>query len=52
MEAMSALFSGVVDLFKVEFTLFGVTFSLWEVFLFTIAASITLWILKELFLSD
>lgn len=44
MEDMSALFSGVVNLFKVEITLYKVTFSLWEVFLFVIAASITIWI--------
>lgn len=52
MEVINALFSGVVDLFKVDFTLFGVSLSLWQVFLFSIAASITIWIIKELFLND
>lgn len=52
METMSVLFSSVVGLFKVDFTLLGVTFSFWEVFLFSIAASITIWILRELFLND
>lgn len=49
---MKSLFDCVVDLFKIEFTLFGVTFSFWQVFLFSIAASITIWIIRELFLSD
>lgn len=52
MEIVNALFLGVVGLFKTEFTLFGVTLSLWQVFLFNIAASIVIWVLKELFLSD
>ena len=49
---MKSLFDCVVGLFKIEFTLFGVTFSFWQVFLFIIAASITIWIVRELFLSD
>lgn len=52
MESVSALFTGVVALFKIEFSLFGVSLSLWQIFLFSIAASITIWVLKELFLGD
>lgn len=49
---IESIFFCVVDLFKIGFTLFGVSLSLWQVFLFNIAAGITIWVLKELFLSD
>ena len=37
---------------KVEFTLYGFTFSLWQVFLFDIAAGIVAFVLREVFLGD
>ena len=39
----------VVELFSIEFTIYGFTFSLWQVFLFDIAASIVIWVLVEVF---
>lgn len=47
---VGALFSAVVELFKIEFTIYGFTFSMWQVFLFNIAAGIVGWFLREVFL--
>lgn len=47
-----AMISATLQLFSVEFTLYGFTFSFWEVFLFSIAAGITVWILAHIFLGD
>lgn len=38
-----------VELFSVEFTIYGFTFSMWQVFLFDIAAGIVIWVLVEVF---
>lgn len=40
----------IVELFSIEFTLYGFTFSMWQVFLFDFAAGIVTWILVEVFL--
>ncbi len=45
-----AFISATVKLFSMEFTIYGFTFSFWEVFLFGIAAGIVAWILAKLFL--
>lgn len=42
----------VVDLFSIEFTVFGFTFSMWQVYLFDIAAAIVIWAISEVFLGD
>lgn len=39
----------VVEVFSIEFTIFGFTFSLWQVFLFDIAVSIVGWVIGEVF---
>lgn len=39
----------VVEAFSIEFTIYGFTFSLWQVFLFDIAVSIVIWVLVEVF---
>lgn len=39
----------VVEVFSIEFTIYGFTFSMWQVFLFDIAASIVIWVLAEVF---
>lgn len=44
------VFQKVVELFQIEFTIYGFTFSLWQVFLFDLAAGIVAWILCEVFL--
>lgn len=43
------LIKNTVDLFSIEFTIYGFTFSLWHVFLFDIAAAIVIWVLVEVF---
>lgn len=43
------VFQKVVELFSIEFTIYDFTFSMWQVFLFDIAASIVAWILREVF---
>ena len=43
------VFQKVVELFQIEFTIYGFTFSMWEVFLFDFAAGIVVWILREVF---
>ena len=39
----------VVEAFSIPFTIYGFTFSLWQVFLFDIAATIVIWVLVEVF---
>lgn len=38
MELFTAAVTSVIDLMRIDFTLFGYTFSLWQVFLFSIIA--------------
>lgn len=47
---IQALFIWVVELFSIEFTIYGFTFSMWQVFLFDITAGIVVWIIREVFL--
>lgn len=47
-----AMLSATLQLFSMEFTIYGFTFSLWEVFLFDIVAGIVAWILCRIFLDD
>lgn len=49
---VGTLFAGIFDLFKIEFTLYGFTFSLWQVFVFTIIVSLVGWLIGEVFLGD
>lgn len=43
------VFEKVVEVFSIEFTIYGFTFSLWQVFLFDFAAGIVIWIIVEVF---
>ncbi len=52
MEDIASLISGTLRLFSLEFTLYGFTFSLWEVFLFSATVSIIARILYEIFFGD
>ena len=52
MEDIATLFSVVIQLFQIEFTLYGHTFSLWQVFVFGVVASLVCWLLSEVFLGD
>lgn len=47
---IAQVFDLVLELFQIEFTIYGFTFSMWEVFLFDFAADIIIWILCEVFL--
>ena len=52
MENIAVLFSHVIQIYQIEFTLYGFTFSLWQVFVFVIVASLICWILWEVFMGD
>ena len=44
------VFGKVVELFSIEFTIYGFTFSMWQVFLFDFGAGIIIWLSCEVFL--
>lgn len=44
------VFQKVVELFQIRFTIYGFTFSMWQVYLFDFAAAIVIWIIVEVFL--
>ena len=52
MEDFAALLSVTYRIFALEFTLYGFTFSLWEVFLFSAVVGIVARILGEIFFGD
>lgn len=52
MSELGDLFSSVVELFQLEFTVFGFTFSLWQVFLLDIVICICCFVLREVFLGE
>lgn len=52
MSDIATLFSYILQLFQIEFTLYGFTFSLWEVFVFSVVAGLTCRILWEVFFGD
>lgn len=49
MEGLQALFSSTISVMKVDFTLMGFTFSLWDVFLWSFVAGILIWFIGGLF---
>lgn len=46
------LYSSILDLFQMEFTIYGFTFSLWQVFCFDIVVGIVAWGLGKVFFND
>lgn len=52
MELFAQLMQVTLALFQTEFTLWGFTFSFFEVFVYTTVAGIVCWILGEIFLGD
>lgn len=52
MEDFAALMSVTYRIFALEFTLYGFTFSLWQVFVFSAVAGIVGKILAEVFFGD
>lgn len=49
---LGALFSWILELFMYEFTIYGVTFSMFQVFVFGAVAEIIGWFLGRLFFDD
>lgn len=52
MEDIAALFAAVLLVFQYEFTIYGVTFSMWQVFLFSGFAGVAAWFIGRWFLND
>lgn len=49
---MGALFRFIMRLFTYEFTIYGVTFSMFQVFAFSTVASILGWFIGKVFFDD
>ena len=49
MSDVQAMFDATLALFKLEFTLYGFTFSFWNVLLFSIIGGMILWFIGGLF---
>ena len=49
---LGAVFSWIMDLFRYEVTIYGVTFSMFDVFAFGIVAPILGWFIGRLFFDD
>lgn len=52
MEILGTLFEKTMQIFRIELTLWGFTFSFWEVFAFVLVAGVLAWIIGEVFLGD
>lgn len=52
MDEFGSMMETVLSLFQMEFTIFGFTFSLWQVFLFDIVAGIIGFLIYHFFLGD
>lgn len=49
MEDFAAMISGVVDIMKFEFTVWGYTVSFWNVLLWSLLASFVIWLIWGFF---
>jgi hypothetical protein len=49
MSDLQATFQAVLSLFKMEFTLYGFTFSWWQVFFWSIVAGLLIWFIGRIF---
>lgn len=49
MEDFALFVHAVISLFKVEFTIYGFTLSWWQVFLWSIVASLLIWFIGRIF---
>lgn len=52
MEIFRSLFAATLSVFQVDFTLYGYTFSMWDVFLWTTVAGLILGFVGGLFFHD
>ena len=51
-EDIGAMISTTVDILKIEFTLYGFTFSLWQILLFNLVGGLVIWVIVEVLLGD
>jgi len=49
MEALGNLFASAVAIFKTPMTVFGFTFSWWDVFIWSIVAGLLIWFIGRVF---
>lgn len=52
MEIYYSIFLNIVSILKMEFEIFGYTFSLWNVFCFTYVSSVMGWVVGQVILGD
>ena len=52
MEILAVLFAKTLEVFQTELTLWGFTFSYWEVFVFTIVSGLICWIVGTILSGD
>ena len=52
MEDLAVLFNAVLSVFRYEFSIYGVTLSMWQVFLFSGFAGVVAWFIGRWFLND
>ena len=52
MSDLVGLFNTVLALFQIEFTIYGFTFSMWQVFCFDIVVAIVGWGIGQVLLDD
>lgn len=52
MDEFANLIECVINMLKIEFTLWGFTFSLWSVFIWGILATLVVWTIKKIFGGD
>jgi len=52
MEALGNFFEWTIRIMNFQLTLFGFTFSFWQIFIFTTVAGLVAWFLGEVFLGD
>lgn len=48
MEYFAVAVQAAFDMFRMPFTLFGFTFSFWEVLVFMVVASLVIWVVRTL----
>lgn len=52
MEIFGTIFSAVLDIFRLDFTVFGFTFSFWDVFVFSIVTGVLAYAIGGFFSGD
>lgn len=52
MDVIGGIFSGIMEILRIDFTIFGHTLNLWQVFCFTFVASVMAFVVWEVLLGD